>query len=107
MVCLLAYHLNAQNATVSPYSFFGVGDLRSGATIENQMMGSLGMYADSIHINLQNPAAYGKLRLTTYAIGLSHSEVNLESFSEKQNSSVTNLNYISICLLYTSDAADD
>ena len=95
-LCLLAYGAKAQNGTVSPYSFFGIGDLRSPGTIENQMMGGLSMYTDSIHLNIRNPAAYGKLRLTVYALGLSHKEIKLESFTAEEKSSVSNLDYLSI-----------
>ena len=96
MVCLMANNIFAQNGTVSPYSFFGYGDLRSVGTIENQMMGGLSMYTDSIHLNLRNPAAYGKLRLTTYAMAISHQELRLKSFTEEQNSSVTSLQYLTL-----------
>lgn len=96
ILCFASHGVFAQNSTVSPYSFFGIGDLRSASTVENQMMGRLGMYTDSIHINLQNPAAYGKLRLSTYTAGISHKEIRLESFTEQQNSSVTNLEYLSL-----------
>lgn len=96
MVCLSATGLFAQNGTVSPYSFFGYGDLRSIGTVENQMMGGLSMYTDSIHVNLRNPAAYGKLRLTTYTAALSHKELRLNTFSEQQNTSVTNLEYLAL-----------
>ena len=96
LLCLTAFVSYAQNSTISPYSFFGIGDLRSGATIENQQMGGIGMYADSIHVNLQNPAAYGKLRLTTYAFAGSHREFRLETFEDEQTTSVTNLEYIAL-----------
>ena len=91
-----AFASHAQNSTISPYSFFGIGDLRSTGTIENQQMGGLGIYGDSIHINLQNPAAYGKLKLTTYTFGGSHREFRLETFDEEQNTSVTNMDYIAL-----------
>lgn len=96
MFCLSATGIYAQNGTVSPYSFFGIGDLRSIGTVENQMMGGLSMYTDSIHVNLRNPAAYGKLRLTTYTAALSHKELRLKTFSEQQNTSVTNLEYLAL-----------
>ena len=54
------------------------------------------MYGDSIHINLSNPAAYSKLKLTTYTAGISHREYRLKDFNEEQNLSVTNLDYLSI-----------
>jgi len=60
------------------------------------MMGGIGMYADSIHVNLQNPASYGKLRLTTYAGGISHQRLTLSSSSEEVKNQVTNLNYLSL-----------
>lgn len=96
LLCCATYGMHAQNGTVSPYSYFGIGDLRAINTVENQMMGGLGMYADSIHINLKNPAAYSGLKLTTYTVGLSHKEVGLKSATEKQNTSVTNIDYLSI-----------
>ncbi|MDX1314409.1 MAG: hypothetical protein R3356_02805 [Eudoraea sp.] len=96
MVCLSATGIYAQNGTVSPYSFFGIGDLRSVGTVENQMMGGLSMFTDSIHINLRNPAAYGKLRLTTYTAALSHKEISLKTTADQQNSSVTNLEYLAL-----------
>jgi hypothetical protein len=96
ILCLTAIGLYGQNGTVSPYSYFGIGDLRSGSTIENQMMGGLSLYTDSIHLSLKNPAGYGKLRLTTYTAGLSHTEISLNSFTEQEKSSVTNLEYLAI-----------
>ncbi|MEM7483603.1 MAG: hypothetical protein AAF348_00195 [Bacteroidota bacterium] len=94
--CITAHGIFAQNGTVSPYSYFGIGELRNNGTVENQMMGGISMYGDSIHINLRNPAAYSKLKLTTYAVGLSHTEFRLEDFSQEQSTSVTNLDYLSI-----------
>ncbi len=96
ILCFTAYGMQAQNGTVSPYSYFGIGDLRSAGTVENQMMGGLSLYADSIHVNLKNPAAYGKLKLTTYTAALSHREIRLKDYTEQQNTSVTTLEYLAI-----------
>jgi hypothetical protein len=96
--CLIFFGTYAQNGTVSPYSFFGVGDFRSNGTVDNQMMGGVSMYGDSIHINLQNPAAYSELGLTAYSAAISHRELRLEDSAERQNSSITNLDYLAIGL---------
>ncbi len=104
MVCIATTGLHAQNGTASPYSYFGIGDLRSASTVENQMMGGIGVYADSIHINLQNPAGYSKLGLalndkrglTTYTAGISRKEIRLKSFTEEQSTSVSNLDYLAL-----------
>ena len=95
-LCLFAMGINAQRGTVSPYSFFGIGDFRSNATVENQMMGGIQMFADSIHLNLQNPAAYSSLRLTTYTGGIGHTELRLEDAAEEQRISNTTLDYLAI-----------
>ena len=96
IVCIAAIGTNAQDGTASPYSYFGIGDLRAPATIENQMMGGLGMYADSIHVNLQNPASYGKLRLTVYSAGLSYNQLALSSTTDKQSNQIVNLDYLAL-----------
>ena len=94
----------AQDGSISPYSYFGLGDIRASGTVENQMMGDIGVYADSTHINLKNPAAYSRLGvqyadnfgITTYTAGLSHKQLQFKSFTEQQNSAVTNLDYLGI-----------
>jgi hypothetical protein len=104
IVCLAVYSLHAQDGTISPYSYFGIGDQRALGTIENQMMGGVAMFSDSIHINLKNPASYSKLGIqagenfgiTTYAAGVSHKASRLKTYTEQQNSAVTNLDYLSI-----------
>ena len=94
--CVTAHGLFAQNGTISPYSYFGIGDHGNNGTVDNQMMGGISMYGDSIHINLSNPAAYSKLRLTAYSAGISHKQYRLKDWNEEQNISVTNLDYLSI-----------
>ena len=104
IVCMSSLGLYAQDGTISPYSFFGIGDLRSTSTVENQMMGGIGMYADSIHVSLQNPASYGelglealdKVGLVAYTAGISNKQFRLKSFTEEQSSSLTNLDYLSL-----------
>ncbi len=96
--CVTAHGLFAQNGTISPYSYFGFGDNRDNGSVDNQMMGGVSMYGDSIHINLTNPAAYSKLKLTAYTAGISHKEYTLKDWSEEQNTSVTNLDYLAIGL---------
>jgi len=96
LVCLLSFGVYAQNGTISPYSYFGIGDTRNNGTIDNRSMGGLQMYGDSIHINLRNPAAFSKLRLTTYTVGISHRELRLRDNFETQRTSVTNLDYLAV-----------
>ncbi|MBQ4912949.1 hypothetical protein J8L85_00775 [Maribacter sp. MMG018] len=104
LVFMASIGLSAQNGTVSPYSFFGIGDIRASGTIENQMMGGIGIYADSIHVNLQNPAAYGELGMdvlnkvgtVVYTAGMSRNNYRLKSYTEEESPSVTTLDYLSL-----------
>ncbi|WP_029037771.1 outer membrane beta-barrel protein [Salinimicrobium xinjiangense] len=86
----------AQERTSSPYSFYGLGLNTFGGTVENKSMGGLSIFSDSIHVNLQNPAAYGRLRLTTYTIGASNVSVDMKSDSESGSSNTTSLDYLAI-----------
>ncbi len=76
----------AQEGTSSPYSFYGVGASKFKGTIENRSMGGLSVLADSIHLNLQNPASYGKLGLTTYSLGASYSKYKISNASNESSS---------------------
>ncbi|WP_158974475.1 hypothetical protein [Cellulophaga sp. L1A9] len=96
IVLLTSIGLSAQNGTVSPYSYFGLGETRNSGTVDNQMMGGISMAGDSIHINLKNPAAYSGLMLTTYSGGISYKNVGLKTSDASQSTSVTNLDYLSI-----------
>ena len=106
ILCFIAVEAYAQEGTASPYSLFGVGELSSVRTAENQMMGGIGIYADSIHANLNNPAAYSKLGIkagedfgiTVYTAGVSFKQLTLKNVTSQESTSVTNLDYLSIAL---------
>ena len=97
-ICLISFSCYTQNGTVSTYSFFGIGESRDNGTVENQMMGGLQMYADSIHINLRNPAAYSELLLTTYTGAISNTTLRLKEVGSQENVSVATFDYIAIGL---------
>jgi len=86
----------AQEGTSSPYSFYGIGLTKFKGTVENQSMGGLRLFSDSIHLNLRNPAGYGKLKLTTYTVGGSHQSTNLKNDQASESSRTTSLDYLAI-----------
>lgn len=86
----------AQQGTASPYSFLGIGDLNFKGTVENRSMGGMSIYSDSIHLNLQNPAAFGSLKFTTYTLGVSYNRLKLESSNVSDKGSSTALDYLAI-----------
>ncbi|MDB9874130.1 hypothetical protein OAC97_02595 [Flavobacteriaceae bacterium] len=97
----------AQQGSSSPYSFYGIGSLKFKGTVENQSMGGLSVYSDSIHINLRNPASFAGKNLKSfnnesrpikYTVGGSHSEVKLSSGSQIDKSSTSSLDYLAIAI---------
>ncbi|RAV29737.1 hypothetical protein [Sinomicrobium soli] len=86
----------AQRGSSSPYSFYGIGDQRFKGTAENRSMGGLTIYSDSIHLNLNNPAAYGDLQLTTYTGGGSYTGLTLKNRTQKESSSNAYLDYLAL-----------
>ncbi|UGU17205.1 hypothetical protein LS482_04875 [Sinomicrobium kalidii] len=86
----------AQRGSSSPYSFYGIGDQRFKGTTENQAMGGLSIYSDSIHLNLNNPAAYGDLQLTVYTAGGAYTSKNLKSETQSENTSTAYLDYLAL-----------
>ena len=93
--CLLfAIGATAQQGTASPYSFYGIGDFKFKGTAESAAMGGLGVLPDSIHINLQNPAAYTSLKLTTLVFGGTYSTSNLITNTQNEKARRTTVDYI-------------
>jgi hypothetical protein len=97
----------AQQGSSSPYSFYGIGSLQFKGTVENQSMGGLSVYSDSIHINLRNPASFAGKNLKSfnnearpikYTIGGSHSNIKLSSGSQTGKSSTTSVDYLAIAI---------
>lgn len=103
--------LTAQQGTFSPYSYFGLGDLSPRSLVENRAMGGISMLGDSIHMNLQNPAALGNLKLTTYAVGGNRRSTSLDSSAEQANETkvangqITNLDYLALAFPFSPKGA--
>ena len=98
LVFCLFIKTNAQDGTVSPYSYFGLGTFNPANTVENNAMGGLSIYGDSIHVNLQNPASYGLLKLTTYTVGVSHRRMALTSDTQEKSTALTAIDYLSVAM---------
>jgi hypothetical protein len=70
----------AKAQELSPYSQYGLGDLRgSGFTAQTSMGRVSSGYRDPVHINFANPASYSELQLTTLEGGMGLSSKKLET----------------------------
>jgi hypothetical protein len=88
----------AQEGTSSPYSFFGIGDVRFKGTTEMRSMAGIGVEQDSIHINLDNPASFANLKLTTFAVGGSYNTNQLKTTSESASTRRSTFDYLAVGL---------
>lgn len=95
---LASWNTYSQEGSISPYSFFGLGDVDFAGTVENQSMGGLITFRDSIHVNLKNPASYANLRITNFSVGGTFNSTNYETSSNKQNAQQVTFNYISLAM---------
>jgi hypothetical protein len=98
IVLLFSLAITAQSGTSSPYSFYGIGDVTFKGAAENRFMGGVSVFSDSIHMNLQNPAATAGLRLTTFTIGATNSRNNLVTNTQESKASRTSLDYLALAL---------
>lgn len=86
----------AQEGTTSPYSFYGIGLQKFRGTMENRAMGGLGVFSDSIHLNLQNPAAYSELRLINFSIAASYQLSHQSNIDNSQRNETISLDYLAL-----------
>jgi hypothetical protein len=97
----------AQQSTSSPYSFYGLGSLKFKGTVENQSMGGISVYSDSIHVNLRNPASYAGSNLSFYnnesrpikfSIGTTFSNTKIETSSASDKYGNFSIDYLALAL---------
>ena len=106
-IALIAAQSYGQEGTASPYSFYGIGSLKFKGTVENRSMGGIGVFIDSIHVNLRNPASYATKNLKAYneesrpvkfTVGGSHTITDLKADSGSDNTSATTFDYLALSI---------
>lgn len=86
----------SQENTSSPYSYYGLGDVRFRGTHDARAMGGLNITGDSIALNLQNPASYSRLHLMNFAVGGSTNFNNLKNSTTTEQAQRTSLDYLAV-----------
>ncbi len=83
-----------QNATVSPYSRYGIGDLASTGYARNLALGGIECGLNqTFFINAGNPASYANHWFTIFEGAVSFTEVQLKTSSTSQNTNTASLSY--------------
>lgn len=86
----------AQNTTLSPYSYYGIGQPTTSRTVENNAMGGVTAYADSTHFSLDNPATLGKLEFIQYRLGVGYKTAQQQSNQSSATTAVSSINYLAL-----------
>jgi len=93
--CLLISFVSlAQQGTSSPYSFYGIGDVRFKGTLENRSMAGVSVEQDSIHLNVENPASYASLIQTTFTVGGTYGTSKIKTDTEKASATRSTFDYL-------------
>lgn len=96
LILFTTFNFFAQESSSSPYSFYGIGDIKFKGTAETRSMGGVSVFSDSIHLNLQNPAHLASLKLTSFAVGGTHLSTKLASENQKESARRATLDYLAI-----------
>lgn len=90
----------SQDNTASPYSYYGLGEIKFKGTHDVRAMGGVSVFNDSLQLNIVNPASFSKLKSTAFTIGAnsSFSKFNTNEVTEKAQR--TNIDYLAIGFPY-------
>lgn len=100
LLLLTSISVNAQVTTQSPYSRFGLGNVKGALLPQFKAMGgiSTGVYKPSgfSNINMQNPASYSGITMTTLDMGLSGAFTTLKDGSKSESSFNGTLSHVAL-----------
>lgn len=89
---------HAQKGTLSPYSFYGVGETLFRGSAEQRMMGGLTSYADSISHSISAPATLANLKMVNYSVGANHRNNTFDSEGKIVNNTTAGIDYLSVAV---------
>ena len=98
LLFILTSAIFAQSGSSSPYSGGGLGERNFSGTEANRHMGGLDVFTDSIHANLNLPASFGFLKLTTYSVGVNYTNNSLSSTTDSFKADTASLDYLAVSI---------
>ncbi|MBC7653241.1 MAG: hypothetical protein H7098_02070, partial [Oligoflexus sp.] len=106
---VIANGVMAQSTTNSPYSKFGIGNLKGSYLPQNRAMGNLAYgissYGGYQNINISNPASYSKIRLTVFDVGATVNLQNLNKGNATEKNFNASLNHFTFAVPVTKTSA--
>lgn len=96
VVGLLCFTMVGAQNTDSPYSRFGIGQLKPNAFVSSIAMGGIANGLQNPNaVNVLNPASYAAISATTFEVGVSSSVLRLSSATKDQANINASLSYLS------------
>ena len=81
----------------SPYSRYGLGNMKQTENVSNRGMGGVSIADDnSLIANPTNPATYTGLKMTSYQFSVEGSSVNIKNTSGANRTGAATINYVNI-----------
>jgi hypothetical protein len=100
-VCILISSVSwSQDNTASPYSYYGLGEIKFKGTHDVRAMGGVSIFNDSIQLNIVNPASFSKLKSTAFTIGATTSTTNFTTAAENEKAQRTTIDYLAVGFPY-------
>jgi hypothetical protein len=99
LLLLSSLSATAQNSNKenSPYSRFGIGEMRNSNNVMLRGMGSASVaYAGQFNVNTANPASYSSLKLTTYEAAGEANTRTIQTNTDKYRTGMATLSYMHI-----------
>jgi len=95
LLLLPGFTLQAQEN--SPYSRYGIGNLKDNQNIANRGMGGISLADNStLIVNPGNPATYTGLKLTSYQFGLEGSRIGVRNATTANQTGYASLSYVNV-----------
>ncbi len=97
LVILISISGFAQKSTISPYSFFGIGENSQQNTVDEISAAGLGISTSSaFHISFANPANLANLKVTTYTLAGTSNFLTLNDGVKKEKGLTSSASYFAL-----------
>jgi len=109
LVLLASISVNAQVTTQSPYSKFGIGNIKGSLLPQFRAMGGISTAVNKPtgynNINMQNPASYAGITYTTIDVGMTGTFTTLKRDGESSSSFNSTLSHVALAFPVTRRSA--
>ena len=93
---LVAISSFSQENSISPYSFFGIGQINEAKTVTEHSMGISTALNSSHKIYFSNPASLGSLKFTTYSLAAANIYTKIDDGTNQQSTNAFELSYLAM-----------